>query len=97
MDTEQPLNFHAIIGPNGMCMCGVKEDGTVVTCGGLLKAQQQQQLEATTARVQALLQEWRETAKERKRHHSSQWIWGEGAIYDKCADALTSAITGDQK
>jgi hypothetical protein len=35
--TERP-NFHAIIGPNGMCMCGVEADGTVVTCGGLLDA-----------------------------------------------------------
>ena len=30
-------NFHAIIGPNGMCECGVRDDGTVVTCGGLLE------------------------------------------------------------
>lgn len=29
-------NFHAIIGPNGMCACGVRGDGTVVTCGQLL-------------------------------------------------------------
>jgi hypothetical protein len=29
-------NWHAIIGPNGMCECGVTADGTVVTCRGLL-------------------------------------------------------------
>lgn len=30
-------NFHNIIGPNGMCSCGVEADGTVVTCAGLLR------------------------------------------------------------
>ncbi len=29
-------NWHSIVGPNGMCECGVKADGTVVTCGKLL-------------------------------------------------------------
>jgi len=32
------MNFHAITGPNGMCMCGVDAHGTVVTCGQLLEA-----------------------------------------------------------
>lgn len=35
-DSVKRLNFHVITGPNGMCMCGVKADGTVVTCSGLL-------------------------------------------------------------
>lgn len=30
------LNFHAIVGPNGMCMCGVDPDRGVVTCANLL-------------------------------------------------------------
>ncbi len=38
-EMSEPLNFHAIVGPNGMCMCGVEADGTVVTCGALLKAE----------------------------------------------------------
>ena len=32
-------NWHSIVGPNGMCECGVKADGTVVHCGELLKAE----------------------------------------------------------
>lgn len=32
-------NFHAIVGPNGMCECGVRADGSVVTCQGLLEAE----------------------------------------------------------
>lgn len=42
----ETLNFHAIIGPNGMCMCGVDAHGTVTTCGQLLKAYMQEQLAA---------------------------------------------------
>jgi hypothetical protein len=40
---EQPraesLNWHVIIGPNGMCRCGVKADGTVETCAQLFRAE----------------------------------------------------------
>lgn len=34
--SSESLNWHAIIGPNGMCLCGVQADGTVVRCGDLL-------------------------------------------------------------
>lgn len=36
---NEPRNFHSIIGPNGMCECGVLADGTVVRCGELLESQ----------------------------------------------------------
>ncbi len=39
-------NFHAIEGPNGMCACGVKADGTVVTCGALLEEYVQERIVA---------------------------------------------------
>lgn len=46
---SEPLNFHAIVGPNGMCSCGVEADGTVVTCGGLLEELIQERLAALSA------------------------------------------------
>jgi hypothetical protein len=42
-------NFHAIVGPNGRCECGVLTDGTVVTCGDLLEAYVQRRLAALSA------------------------------------------------
>ncbi len=30
-------NWHSIVGPNGMCECGVKADGTVINCADLLR------------------------------------------------------------
>lgn len=39
-------NFHAIEGPNGMCRCGVLADGTVETCGDLLRQYVQAQVRA---------------------------------------------------
>jgi hypothetical protein len=50
------LNFHAIIGPNGMCMCGVEADGTVVTCGALLRAQQASEVEALRAALADIME-----------------------------------------
>lgn len=29
-------NWHSIVGPNGMCECGVRADGAVVNCADLL-------------------------------------------------------------
>lgn len=45
-------NFHAIEGPNGMCACGVRADGTVVTCGALLE----QEISERTAALRASLE-----------------------------------------
>lgn len=43
------FNFHAIAGPNGMCECGVRADGTVVHCSDLLEAYVQERLSALRA------------------------------------------------
>ena len=34
--TSERRNWHSIIGPNGMCECGVDADGKVTWCGDLL-------------------------------------------------------------
>jgi hypothetical protein len=39
-------NFHAIEGPNGMCACGVRADGTVISCGLLLEEYVQRRIGA---------------------------------------------------
>lgn len=44
MTEKTDRNFHAIEGPNGMCACGVKADGTMVTCAALLEAYVQERI-----------------------------------------------------
>lgn len=47
-------NWHAIIGPNGMCECGVRADGTVVTCGALLREHVEASLASAALEIEQL-------------------------------------------
>lgn len=44
-------NWHAIVGPSGMCECGVRDDGSVVTCGDLLQQEKQSERDAIVVRL----------------------------------------------
>lgn len=77
------LNFHAIVGPNGMCMCGVRDDGTVVTCGELLRLRYEpkrysvEDIEEITAAITAIVREADEgfqKAGGTSRHWARDWF-----------------------
>lgn len=54
-------NWHSIIGPNGMCECGLQPDGTYKKCGELLK-RERESTRCDDAAVRALFQRLRTEA-----------------------------------
>lgn len=55
-------NWHSIVGPNGMCECGVKADGTVVNCSDLMASDVVAKLAAIVGWVEeigSVMAEWK--------------------------------------